>query len=136
MVGASNRDAAVEPQVAEGKIQHLGTDGAELERVGARVRGSVGNRRGQRRARHPHAMPDCDPFRLELLDKGATDRVSALLVELRGVDGTDVVCLEHLWIEHRRDANGDAWLVTIGVGERASNGAPADTAAMADRGAA
>ena len=100
--------AAVELQVADREIQHLGADEPELEHVGARVRGSVGHGRGQRRARYAHVVSDCDPRRLELLDEGATDRVGALLVDLSGVDATDVVCLEHLWIEHRRDANGDA----------------------------
>ena len=94
-------DAAVKPQVADREIQHLSADKAELEHIGPRVRGSVGHGFGQPRARHAHVVSHRDPLRLELLDEGAADRVGALLVDLRGIDATDVIRLEDLGIEHR-----------------------------------
>ena len=46
--------------------------------------------------------PNGDPARLELLDVRTADRVRPFLVELLGVDPTDVVGLEDPGIEHRR----------------------------------
>ena len=93
IVGGGNGDATVELQIADREIEHLGADEAKLEDVGSSVRGPVAHRCGHRGARHAHVVSDRDLLGLELLDEGAADRIGALLVELRGVDATDVVCL-------------------------------------------
>ncbi len=50
------------------------------------------------------SLPDRDPPRLELLDVGAADRVSAFLVEVVGINAPYVVGLENRGIQHRPDA--------------------------------
>ena len=47
------------------------------------------------------SRPTAIVSRLELVDVGPADRVGAGLVELVGIDPTDVVCLEDLRVEHR-----------------------------------
>ena len=103
-----DRDPAVELQIADREIDHLGPDEAQLEHIGSRVGRPFGDRLRHRRARDPHVVPDRDFPRLELLDEGTPDRVGAVLVELCGVDPAHVVRLEGLRIEHHQDANGAA----------------------------
>ena len=100
VVRGGDADAAVEPELADGEVDHLGADQPEVEHVGARVGGAVDQRGGHRRRGEAHVAPDGDPPRLEVLDVGAADRVRALLVELVGVDAADVVGLEDLRVEH------------------------------------
>ena len=100
VVRGGDEDAAVEPELADGEVDHLGADQPEVEDVGAGVGGAVDQRGRHRRRGDAHVAPDRDPPRLELLDVGAADRVRALLVELAGVDAADVVRLEDLRVEH------------------------------------
>jgi hypothetical protein len=95
-----DRDPAVEPELADGEVEHLRADHADVGDRGA-PRGGTFDRRGRhRRRRQPHVVADGDPARLELLDVGPPDRVRARLVELRRIDAAHVVRLEHLRIEH------------------------------------
>ena len=93
-------DAAVEPELADGEIDHLRSDHPQVEHVRAAVDGAVDQCRGHRRGGEPHVAADGDPLRLELLDVGAADRVRAFLVQLVGIETADVVGLEGLGIEH------------------------------------
>ncbi len=100
VVRGGDGDAAVEPELADREIDHLGADEPELEHVGACLGRAADDGLGHRRRRDAHVVPDGDPLRLEHLDEGAADRVGTLLVELRGVDPAHVVGLENLRVEH------------------------------------
>ena len=100
IVRGGDLDPAVEPELADGEIEHLRPDHAEVEHVRAGRDGALDHRFGHGRRRHAHVAADRDPARLELLDVGAPDRVGALLVELRGVQPAHVVRLEDLGVEH------------------------------------
>src|ERR671936_311824 len=102
VVRGGDLDPAVEAEVADGEVEHLGADEPELEDVYAGLRGAADGRRGHGRRGDAHVPADGDLPRLELLRVGAADRVRALLVELVGIDPADVVGLEHLRIEHAR----------------------------------
>ena len=104
VVRSRDLDAAVQVEVADREIDHLGAHEPDVDHVGARRGRSFDHRLGHRRRGEPHVAPDRDLLRLELLDVGAADRVAALLVELRRVDAAHVVGLENLRIEHARDA--------------------------------
>jgi hypothetical protein len=96
-------DAAVEREVPDGEIEHLGADEPDVDYLGARRRGTL-----DRRLRHPlrrraHVPADRDPLRLELLHVSAADRARAILVDLGRVDPAHVVGFEDLRIQHRRD---------------------------------
>ena len=110
VVRGGDADAAVQPELADRVVDHLGPDEPEVEHVGAAVRGALDQRGGHRRRRDAHVAPDGDRARLELLDVGASDAVRALLVESRGMDAAHVVRLEDLRVEHgpdARDGRGD-----------------------------
>ena len=98
-------DAAVEPEPADGEVDHLRPDHPQIEHVRACCGGAFDRGCRHRRRREPHVPADRDPARLELLDVGAPDRPCSGLVELRRVDAADVVCLEDLGVEHAVDAN-------------------------------
>jgi hypothetical protein len=99
-VRCGNRDAPVERERADGVVEHLGPDHADVHHVRAAVRGAADGRLRHRGRRQPHVTADGDRLRLELLDVGAADRVGALLVELGRIEAPDVVGLEDLWVEH------------------------------------
>ena len=94
---------AVEPEVADREVEHLGADEPDVDHVGPGGRGALDRRLRHRRRRDAHVAPDGDPLRLELLDVGAPDRARAVLVDLARIDPADVVGFEDLRIEHRRD---------------------------------
>src|SRR3954453_12553148 len=102
VVRGGDREAAVEPELADREIDHLRAHEAKLEPVCARLGSAANGGLGHRGRRDPHVVPDGDPLRLKDLDEGPADRVRALLVELVPVDPADVVCLEDLRIEHGR----------------------------------
>ncbi len=94
--------AAVEPELADREIEHLGADHADVDDIGAAVGRALDQRCGHRRRREPHVAADGDPARLELLDVRAPDRVGALLVELGRIEPAHVVRLEGSRVEHYR----------------------------------
>ena len=100
VVRGGDADAAVEPELADRVVDHLGADHPEVADVGAAVRGPLHHRRRHRRRREAHVAPDRDRARLEVLDVRATDRVRAFLVELGAVEAADVVRLEDSRVEH------------------------------------
>ena len=104
VVRGGDRDAPVQPELADREIDHLRPDKTELEHVGARLRRARDHGPGHRGRGDAHVVPDRDPLRLEDVDEGSPDRARALLVELGAVDPADVVCLEDLRVEHRGDA--------------------------------
>ena len=91
---------AVELQLADGVVDHLGAHKPEVEHVGPAVDRALDQRSRHRGRREAHVPPDGDPARLEVLDVRTPDPIRAVLVELRGVDPADVVRLEHLRVEH------------------------------------
>ena len=101
-------DAALEPELADGAVEHLGADHADVEDVGARVGRPFDRCARHRRRRQAHVPPNRDAPRLEVLDVRPPDRVRALLVELIGIDAPDVVCLENCGIQHSGDAMSEA----------------------------
>ena len=103
VVRGGDGEAAVEPELADGEVEHLRPDHPEVEDVGPGVGGALDRRPGHGRGRHAHVAADGDPARPELLDVGPADRVGALLVELLPVEAADVVRLEHLRVEHGRN---------------------------------
>ncbi len=114
VVRGGDHDPAVQRELPDGEVDHLGPDEPEVEDVRAGRRGSLHHRCRHRRGRDAHVAADGDPFRLEVLDVRTADRPCAVLVELGGVDPADVVCLEDLRIEHASDANpswvrSDVW---------------------------
>src|SRR5262249_34540201 len=104
VVGRGNRDPPVEAELADGEVDHLGSDQTELDDVGAAVRRALDHRLRDRRRGETHVPADRDPPRLELLDVRAPDAVSAVLVDLGRIDAAHVVGLEHLGVEHGPDA--------------------------------
>ena len=74
VVRRGDRDAAVEPELADREIDHLRADEPEVEHVRAAVGGALAHGRRHRRRREPHVAPDGDPRRRELLDVRAADR--------------------------------------------------------------
>ena len=61
IVRCGDDDAAVEGELADRVVEHLGADHPEVEDIGAAVRGAV-DRRGRHRLRaDPHVAPDRDP---------------------------------------------------------------------------
>ena len=103
VVRRGHLDAAVEPEVADGEVEHLGADEPDVDHLGPSGRSALDRRLRHRGRRDAHVPPDRNPLRLELLDVAAPDRARSLLVEVDGVDPAHVVRLEDFWIEHRRD---------------------------------
>ena len=100
VVRGGDADPAVEPELADRVVDHLGADHPEVADVGAAVRGALHHGGGHRRRGDAHVAADGDRAGLEVLDVGAPDRVAALLVQLRAVEAANVVRLEDPWIEH------------------------------------
>ena len=94
------RVAAVEPELADGEIDHLGSHEPEIEHVRATVRRALDGGGRHRRGREAHVPPDADRARLEVLDVCSRDPVRAVLVELRWIEAAHVVRFEDLGIEH------------------------------------
>ena len=82
VVRRGDLEPAVEPEIADREIEHLGADEPDVDHVGPGGRGALDRRLRHRRRRDAHVAPDGDPFRLELLDVGAPDRARAVLVDL------------------------------------------------------
>ncbi len=57
IVRGGDADAAVEPELADGEVDHLGADQPEVEHVGARLGGAAHHRRGHRRAERRMSRP-------------------------------------------------------------------------------
>jgi hypothetical protein len=106
IVRRGDAHAAVEAELADGVVDHLGADEPEVEDVGAAVGRPFDQRGRHRRRREPHVAADGDPARPEMLDVAPSDPVGAVLVELRRVDPADVVGLENGRREHAPDARG------------------------------
>ncbi len=96
IVGCGDRGAAVEPELADGVVEHLGPDHPDVDDFRARFCRPANERLMHRGRREPHVPADRDRLGLELLGVGATYRVGAGLVELGRIDPSDVVCLEDL----------------------------------------
>jgi hypothetical protein len=93
-------DAAVEAEVPDSEVDHLGSDEAEVEDFRTRFCGAP-DRRGRHRWRgEAHVPADRDPARLEVLDVRPANRVGAFLVNVRGIDAAYVVGFENLRVEH------------------------------------
>ena len=116
VVRGGDHDPALEIEVADGEVDHLGPDHPDVDDVGARLGRAAHGRLGHRRRREPHVAPNCDRLGLELVDVGAADRVGAGLVELVGIDPADVVCLENLRVEHRGDATASHFPAAVATG--------------------
>ena len=106
VVRRGDAHAAVEPELADREVDHLGADEPEVEDVGAAVRRALDQRCRHRGRREAHVPSDRDPPRLELLDVAPPDPVCAVLVQLGRVDSADVVRLEDGRVEHVADARG------------------------------
>ena len=104
IVRGGHLDPAVELEVADREVEHLGADEPDVDDVRPCVSRPLDHGVRHRGRGDAHVPPDRDLLRLELLDVGATDRVATLLVQLRRVDPTDVVRLEDFRVEHHRDA--------------------------------
>ncbi len=100
VVRGGHAHAAVEPELADRVVDHLGPDHSQVEHVGTAVCRALDQRLRHRRRGEAHVPADGDRARLELLDERPADAVGAVLVELRRVDPADVVGLEHLGVEH------------------------------------
>ena len=83
IVRRGDADPAVEPELADRVVDHLGADHPEVADVGAAVRGALHHRGSHRRRRDAHVAADGDRAGLEVLHVGAADRVGAFLVQLR-----------------------------------------------------
>ena len=105
VVRGGDANAAVEPELGDGEVDHLRADQTDVEHVGASVQRAL-HERGRHTGRgDAHVTTGCDSARLEVLDVRAADRVRAFLVELVRMDAADVVGLEHLRVEHGCDAS-------------------------------
>ena len=103
VVRRGHLEPAVEPQMADREIEHLGADEPDVDHVGPGGSSALDRRLRHGRRRAAHVAPDGDAFRLELLDVGAADLARAVLVDLVRIDPPDVVGFEDLWIQHRGD---------------------------------
>ena len=74
-------DAAVETELADREVEHLGPDHPEVDNVRAAVHGTRDHRRRHRRRVHAHVAADRDARGLELLHERPPDRVGTVLVE-------------------------------------------------------
>src|SRR6187397_159922 len=83
VVRRGDDDATLESELADGVVEHLGTDHPEVEHVGAAVRRAVDHGGRHRRGADPHVAADGDPADPEVLDERAPDPVRAVLVDLR-----------------------------------------------------
>ena len=104
VVRSGDADPPVEAELADGVVEHLGPDQAEVEHLGAAVGCAVDGRLRHPRRRQAHVAPDRDAVRREFLDIRAPDRVGARLVELVGVDPAHVVRLEDFGVQHCCDS--------------------------------
>ena len=100
VVRRGDHDPAVELEVTDREIDHLGTDKADVEHLATRAGRPVDDRLGHRRRRDSHVAADGDASGAELLDVGSADGVRAVLVQLVAVDPAHVVRLEDLRVEH------------------------------------
>ena len=100
IVRRGDADPAVEPELADRVVDHLGADHPEVADVGATVRGALHHGGCHRRRGDAHVAADGDRVGPEVLHVRASDRVPTLLVELRAVEAANVVRLEDAWIEH------------------------------------
>ena len=82
VVRGGDHDPAVEPELADGEVEHLRADQPDVEDVRAAVGRALDHRLGHRRRGHRMSRPTAIRARLELLDVRAPDRVRAVLVEL------------------------------------------------------
>ena len=98
-------EAALVAVLADGEVQHLGADEADLVDVAAGVERGLDGRLAELGRRQPHVAADRHRARLELVDVGAHDAVHAVGVQLVRDDAADVVGLEDRGIErHGRNA--------------------------------
>ncbi len=126
VVRGRDHDPTVEAEVSGREVHHLGPDHPEVGHLDARVGHAVDHSFGHRRRREAHVPPDRDPAWLELLRERPPDRVGALLVELRRVEGANVICLERRGIEHLGDASDGGWKAEVRGqgGDEGASGCP------------
>ena len=79
---AVTRDPAVEAELGDREIEHLGPDQTDVGDICAAVSRSVDHRRRHARRRDAHVAPDGDGARLELLDIRTSDPVRSVFVDL------------------------------------------------------
>ena len=103
VVRGGDADAAVEPELTDCVVDHLGADHPEVVYVSAAVCGALDQRLSHRRSGEAHVASD-GHLRARSAPRTTPHGVRALLVDLRGVDPAHIVGLEHLRVEHRRVA--------------------------------
>ena len=101
-------DPALQLELADGAVEHLGADHPDVDDVGAPVGCAVDRSARHGRRGKAHVPADRDAPGLELLDVGTPYRVRALLVEIVGVNAAHVVGLEDRGIQHTPDAMPEA----------------------------
>ena len=104
VVRRGDADPAVERELADREVEHLGPDEPEVEDVGAAVGCALDCRGSHRRRREAHVAPDRDRARLEVLHIRPPDAIRAVLVQLTRIEPADVVGLEDTRVEHQADA--------------------------------
>ncbi len=110
VVRGGDHDAAVQAELADGVVEHLGSHHPDVDDVCSGLGCAAHDRLRHRRRRQAHVPADCDLPWLELLDVATADLVGAGLVELVGIDPADVVRLEDLGLQH-----GPRMLLRVGL---------------------
>jgi hypothetical protein len=117
VVRGGDREAAVEVQLSDSEIKHLGADHPDVDDVYTRVENTLDGRSGHGRRRDAHIPADGDRRRLELLCVGPADPVGAVLVELFRIKAANVVGLEDLGVERHGLVRPDRGEFRAGVFE-------------------
>src|SRR5215210_2676753 len=94
-----DHDSAVEAELRDGEVEHLGPNEAYVHHVGAALPSAADRRFGNRRRRQTRVSPHGQGVQVEHLDERSPDAAGAALVDLVGVDAPEVVRLENLRIE-------------------------------------
>ncbi len=105
IVGCRDHHAAVEAVLADGEVERVGRDEADVGDVGAGFVRPARERLEQGDARRAHVAADDDAAQPELLDERPADGVGRIVAQLVRVDAADVVALEDAGLErgrHRR----------------------------------
>src|SRR5215210_3031851 len=94
-----DHDSAVEAELRDGEVEHLGPNEAYVHHVGAALPSAADRRFGNRRRRQTRVSPHGQGVQVEHLDERSPDAAGAALVDRVGVDAPEVVRLENLRIE-------------------------------------
>src|SRR5690606_791039 len=95
-VGGRHHDARVVARLADGEVEAVGTDQADVTDIRALVEDTVDDGAGQSGGRDAHVAPDHDLLGLEIDHERPADLVGDLRVEFLRVDAPYVVRLEDL----------------------------------------